>query len=329
MHLYKNSYLFYLFPLKIIINYLYIFIYYIIIDRSILKRKEAHRMNKLSLLILIIFAMLFFLSMLELPFSLLNINYQSFAKEKEYPIDTHNINISIVFDNYPFGSGLMTSWGFSCVIREREKSILFDTGGNGKILLSNMKKLGIDPGEIEIVVLSHIHGDHVGGFDEFLEQNSKVDVYLPQTFSYNFKEKVRNHGAKIYELQESTKISEDTYSTGVLGTGIKEQSLVMRTEQGIIVITGCAHPGIINIVKKAKDLLKEDVLLVMGGFHLMGQSQGSIEKIISQFRDLGVRFVGPCHCSGDTARQLFQREYAENYINIGVGKIIHLHELIK
>jgi 7,8-dihydropterin-6-yl-methyl-4-(beta-D-ribofuranosyl)aminobenzene 5'-phosphate synthase len=95
------------------------------------------------------------------------------------------------------------------------------------------------------------------------------------------------------------------------------------------VITGCAHPGIVNIVKKAKDLLKEDVLLVMGGFHLMGQSQGSIEKIISQFRDLGVSYVAPSHCSGDTTRQLFQKEYTENYINIGVGKTIHLHELIK
>lgn len=286
-------------------------------------------MSKLSLLIFLLFTILFVLPMIELPFSLLNINHQSFAKEKEYPINSQNISITVVFDNYPFESGLQTSWGVSCVIRGAEKSILFDTGGNGEILLSNMEKLRIDPGEIEIVALSHIHGDHVGGLNEFLEQNTKVDVYLPQTFPYNFKEKVRDYGAKIYEVQESTQICENTYSTGVLGIGIKEQSLIMRTNQGIIVITGCAHPGIVNIVKKAKDLLKEDVLLVMGGFHLMGQSQGSIEKIISQFRDLGVSYVAPSHCSGDTTRQLFQKEYTENYINIGVGKTIHLHELIK
>jgi 7,8-dihydropterin-6-yl-methyl-4-(beta-D-ribofuranosyl)aminobenzene 5'-phosphate synthase len=286
-------------------------------------------MNRLSVLILLIFTMFFILPMIELPFSLVNINHQSFAKEKEYPISSQNINITVVFDNYPFGLGLQTSWGFSCVIRGGEKTILFDTGGNGKILLSNMKKLGIDPREIEIVVLSHIHGDHVGGLDDFLEQNAEVDVYLPQAFPHNFKENARNYGAKIFEVQESTKICENTYSTGVLGMGIKEQALIVRTEQGVIVITGCAHPGIVNIVKKAKDLLREDLLLVMGGFHLMGQSQGSIEKIISQFRDLGVRLVGPCHCSGDTTRELFQKEYAENYINIGVGKTINLHELIK
>jgi len=287
-------------------------------------------LNRTNLLLLLILSLCFVWTISNLRFGPFNIGVgEVIAKENKNYINYQGIEITVIYDNYPFKPGLKTSWGFSCVVRGTEKTILFDTGGNGSILLSNMKKLEIDPQEIDLVVLSHIHGDHVGGLGDFLGQNAEVDVYLPQTFPHNFKENARNYGAKIFEVQESTKICENTYSTGVLGMGIKEQALIVRTEQGIIVITGCAHPGIVNIVKKAKDLLREDLLLVMGGFHLMGQSQGSIEKIISQFRNLGVHFVGPCHCSGDTNRQLFQKEYAENYINIGVGKIIHLHELIK
>ncbi len=285
-------------------------------------------MNRISLLLLLILTVCFVWAISNLHFGPFNIGVEEvIAKENKNHINSQGIEITVIYDNYLFKPGLKTSWGFSCVVKGTEKMILFDTGGNSSVLLSNMEKLEIDPKRIDLVVLSHIHGDHVGGLDDFLEQNAEVDVYLPQAFPRNFKEKVRNYGAKIFEVQENTKICENTYSTGVLGMGIKEQTLIVRTEQGIIVITGCAHPGIVNIVKKAKDLLKEDVLLVMGGFHLMGQSQGSIEKIISQFRNLGVHFVGPCHCSGDTTRQLFQREYDENYINIGVGKVIYYNEL--
>jgi 7,8-dihydropterin-6-yl-methyl-4-(beta-D-ribofuranosyl)aminobenzene 5'-phosphate synthase len=95
----------------------------------------------------------------------------------------------------------------------------------------------------------------------------------------------------------------------------------------LIVITGCAHPGIVKIVNKAKDLFKNTVLLVMGGFHLGGESKGEIENIISSFRKLGVSYVGPCHCSGDTARQLFKKEYGENFINVGVGRIVTMTDL--
>jgi 7,8-dihydropterin-6-yl-methyl-4-(beta-D-ribofuranosyl)aminobenzene 5'-phosphate synthase len=94
-----------------------------------------------------------------------------------------------------------------------------------------------------------------------------------------------------------------------------------------MVITGCAHPGIVKIVKAAKDLLKDDILLVMGGFHLEWASRRKIERIISTFKQLHVRYAGPCHCSGNKARSLFEKHFGKNYINIGAGKVITLADL--
>ena len=238
-----------------------------------------------------------------------------------------NLIIIVSYDNNPYKERLTTAWGFSCVIRGTEKTILFDTGGDGTIFLANMEELGISPKEIDLVVLSHIHGDHVGGLPGFLEKIPEVVVYLPKSFPKGFKDGLKEYGAKIVEVQEPLKICQGIYSTGELDTWIKEQSLVIHTEKGLILITGCVHPGIIKIVDKVKGLLKDDVLLIMGGFHLDGESKGEIEKLVSSFRKLGVKYVGPCHCSGDTARQLFKEEYGENFIDVGVGRVITINDL--
>ncbi|HHE48055.1 MAG TPA: MBL fold metallo-hydrolase, partial [Candidatus Acetothermia bacterium] len=94
--------------------------------------------------------------------------------------------LTILYDNYPFCPGLRTAWGFSCLVELGEQTILFDTGGSADILLSNMRALGIDPGRIQKVVLSHIHGDHVGGLFGLLEENNAVTVYLPACFPKEF-----------------------------------------------------------------------------------------------------------------------------------------------
>jgi len=123
------------------------------------------------------------------------------------------------------------------------------------------------------------------------------------------------------------KVCENVYSTGQLGKWIKEQSLIIRTNKGLIIISGCAHTGIVKIINTAKDLLKDDTLLVMGGFHLEWASKGKTEKIISAFRQLGLCYVGPCHGSGDKAKCLFEKHFGKNYINIGAGKVITMADL--
>jgi 7,8-dihydropterin-6-yl-methyl-4-(beta-D-ribofuranosyl)aminobenzene 5'-phosphate synthase len=238
-----------------------------------------------------------------------------------------DLTITVVYNNNPYKQGLQTAWGFSCVITGLEKTILFDTGGDGSILLGNMEKLAVEPNNIDIVVLSHIHGDHTGGLDGFLEKNSDVTIYLPKSFPKEFKDKATSCGSKIVEAEQSLKICENVYSTGELGRLIKEQSLIIRTDKGLIVITGCAHPGIVKIVNAAKNLSEDNILLVMGGFHLEWATKGKIEKIISAFKQIGVRYVGPSHCSGNKARSLFEKHFGENYIGVGVGKVINMTDL--
>jgi len=251
----------------------------------------------------------------------------------------YKMSITVTYDNNAYEQGLETAWGFSAFIAGTEKSILFDTGG-GRLLLDNMEKLAIEPDNVDMVVLSHIHPDHTGGLAGFLEKNSNVTVYLPVSFPRKFKNTAQDHGAKIVEVnpvrsktsisngvKKSLQICENVYSTGQLGRLIKEQSLIIRTGKGMVVITGCAHPGILSVVNTAKDLIKDDILLVMGGFHLEWASKGRIEKIISAFKQLGVRCVGPCHCSGHKARSLFEKHFGSSYINIGAGKVITLADL--
>lgn len=234
----------------------------------------------------------------------------------------NDLTIKVVYDNNPYADGLGTAWGFACVIIGADKTILFDTGGDGTLLLNNMKKLAIEPNSIDVVVLSHIHGDHTGGLASFLDRNPKPEVYVPISFPRKFKDNVRTYGAKVVEVTEPLKICEGVYSCGQLGTFIKEQSLVIQTKKGLIVVTGCAHPGIVKIVHAARDLVKDDILLVMGGFHLEWATKAKIEKIISAFKQLHVEYVGPCHCTGNKARSLFQKHFGNNYLNVGTGRVI-------
>jgi len=235
--------------------------------------------------------------------------------------------ITVVYDNHPFDNKLETGWGFSCLLSGFEKTILFDTGPDGPSLLRNMRKLAIAPESIDVVVLSHIHNDHTGGLESFLQKNPNVCIYLPKPFPEEFKDNIRACGAKMVEVEQSLEICGDVYSTGWLGRRIKEQALAIRTKKGVIVITGCAHPGIVNIVNKAKDLLRGDIFLVMGGFHLEWSLAGNIEKSISAFRRLNVQYVAPCHCTSQKAKHLFDEHFSEKYIDIGAGKIITIADL--
>lgn len=235
-----------------------------------------------------------------------------------------DVTITIVYDNNEYDKRLKTGWGFSCLVKLKDKNILFDTGGDSPTLLGNMEKLEIDPQKVDIIVLSHIHGDHVGGLSGILKTNPDAIVYIPKSFPNSFRDEIKSYGAKYVDVSGPARIFDGVYTNGELGTWIKEQSLIIKTEKGIVVITGCAHPGIVNIVKKAKEVTKENVYLVIGGFHLGSASDADLKQIINAFREMDVEKVGPCHCSGDRCRELFEEEYGNDFVEVGVGKIIKI-----
>lgn len=235
----------------------------------------------------------------------------------------HNgIKLTILFNNVPYDKHLTTAWGFSCLIQTPEKTILFDTGGDGDILLSNMKRLAIDPKKITSIVLSHIHGDHTGGLWRLLEENNNVTVYLPESFPERFKDEVKEMGARVVPVYKPIEIYKGVYSNGEMGVSIKEQSLVLRTGKGLVVVTGCAHPGIVAMVRHVKDWLKDRIYLVLGGFHLMGYSNDHIEKVIKELKGMRVEKIAPSHCTGQSAIYLFRKAWGEDFIDGGCGAVI-------
>jgi len=247
-------------------------------------------------------------------------------KKSDLKEDSNGIKITVIYDHYPFDDLLKTEWGFSCFIEGFEKRVLFDAPGDGEILLANMQKLKIDPKEIDTIFLSHDHQDHTGGLHDVLAQNKKVVVYLLKSFSRGIKNNIDNSGAEIVEITSPAYLCKQVATTGELGNGIKEQSLVLETEKGLVIITGCAHPGIVDIIKNVKEALEQSIYMVFGGFHLGTTSDADLKQIVEHFRRFGVEKVGPCHCSGERCRKLFLDEYRENFVDIGVGKVILVND---
>lgn len=228
------------------------------------------------------------------------------------------MKITITYNNIPFNSRLQPDWGFSAYVEGLSKNILFDTGANGNILLSNMSILGIKPSEVDIIFFSHHHWDHTGGAEAFLKKNPDVTIYLLSSFSDMFK----NYNKVICDNPEE--IMDGVFSTGKMGTSIEEHSLIVNTDRGYVVITGCSHSNVANIVEKAKEVTGGDIYLIIGGFHMAGFSETALKSVIDRFRNASVEKVAPSHCTGETALQLFREEYKGNYIETGVGSVLEI-----
>ncbi len=234
------------------------------------------------------------------------------------------LSITILYDNNPGQAGLATDWGFSCLIRADEHALLFDTGGDGKLLLANMKKLGIEPAQVKSVFLSHHHRDHIGGLNEFLARQADVDVFYPATMGDDFTERIRRAGARPMVVTASTMIAPGLYTTGVMGVEIPEQALVADTPTGSVVVAGCAHPGIALMVQKARTIVPGPVRLTLGGFHLFRMNEAQQRTTAAALQATGVQKIAPCHCSGDKAREVFKLVFGDNYLAVGVGSRLDL-----
>jgi len=241
------------------------------------------------------------------------------------PGEVNTVKISIVFNNMAVREDLGYGWGMAAYIEGYEKDILFDTGENGRVLIENMKKLGLNPQNVDVVVLSHEHYDHVGGLMEFLSLNSDVDVFLLKEFSSEIKEKIKKTGARVIETHEGQEIVRDVFVTGALGKSIPEQALYMKTDSGIVIITGCSHPGIVNIVEKVKKLTSGDkIYLLSGGFHLMNSKEKETREIGEKLREIGVKKMAASHCTGEKAVQIFKEMWKDDFIPGGRGAVFEI-----
>ena len=212
------------------------------------------------------------------------------------------MKITILYDNTVFKSDLKSDWGFSCLVETHNRTILFDTGSNGSILLANMKKLDIDPLSIDEVFISHSHFDHIGGLSAFLNENNNVRIYVPVSLRG-----IRN-AKEIINVDKPVKLHENIFSTGELDH--MEQSMAVKTDKGLVLIVGCSHPKMENILKAASQFGK--VQAIIGGLH--GFSEFEL------FNDFTL--ICPAHCTQHIAE--IKSLYPEKYIEGGAGKIIEI-----
>jgi 7,8-dihydropterin-6-yl-methyl-4-(beta-D-ribofuranosyl)aminobenzene 5'-phosphate synthase len=244
------------------------------------------------------------------------------------PADIKNIKFTVLYDNVPYDKSLTADWGFSCCIEGIDKTILFDAGKHDKTLMTNISKLNLNPRAINELVISHDHEDHIAGVKTFLKSNPDTNVSLIKSFRSSFKKTVKKLGASVTEIDKPVVISSNCISTGELTNFTKnEHSLAILTNAGVIIITGCAHPGVIDIVERTKLITNSEVLLLMGGFHLLQENSSSTKKIARSLKDLGVGFVAPSHCSGGEASRSFAEVFGNRYLDSGVGRIVTSNDI--
>ncbi len=223
------------------------------------------------------------------------------------------MKLTIVYDNevYVQNEKLTPGWGFSCLIEAKGRKILFDTGWDGGVLVSNLENLGHYPKNIDLIVLSHQHWDHIGGLNHILDASSNIEVYVPKSFSRHLKNEIKSR-AKLIEVSGGREICQDVYTTGEIGTKVVEQSMVIKTSKGFLVVTGCAHPGVEVILNEASKMGR--VYGLIGGLHNFKQ--------LSLLKNLKLIVASHCTRYKNDISKAFPNSFEEG----GVGKKITIDE---
>ena len=234
-------------------------------------------------------------------------------------IGSNDVFIAILVDNDPYVPGLKTAWGISVYIEAYGKRILFDTGPSPEVLKYNSELMGIDLSKLDAVVISHEHGDHVGGLPYVAQVVKRVLTYIPQGASLTLWNMVARLGLKPVVIASSTEIFPNIYVIGPLYGPPYEEALAINTRYGLVIIVGCSHPGVVNIVKKAIEVTHEKPYLIIGGFHLIGEEHSKIREVADELVSLSVKKVCPTHCSGEYIKEYMKEKYPNIYFRCGVG----------
>ena len=267
--------------------------------------------------------------------------------------------ITVLYDAFGKDASMKKDWGYAALVEYGGKRILFDTGDNPEIFSQNVKAKGVDLTKLDFVVMSHRHGDHMGGMDYLLSVNPKVKIYapkenfgvygfsLPSTF-YRKDEslppeqryfdgsppEVMKFGsawpnANFELVDKTTGITPGFHLIALVSDKpatleLKELSLAMDTPDGMVIVVGCAHPGIDRFVEAATAINKR-IHLVTGGFHLVVAKDPDIEKITTALRDTyHVDYVAPGHCTGEPTFTALKRAFGDHYLYAGLGTTMTL-----
>jgi 7,8-dihydropterin-6-yl-methyl-4-(beta-D-ribofuranosyl)aminobenzene 5'-phosphate synthase len=267
--------------------------------------------------------------------------------------------ITILYDAFGKNSAMHKDWGYAAFIEYGGKRILFDTGNNPDILAENAKVSGIDLTKLDFVVMSHRHGDHMGGLSYLLRVNPKVLIYAPResfgVYGANLPSSFYRKdaslppdrryydgappafmqfgsawpGANFQLIDRNTEIAPDiqllTLVSDKPGTlELRELSLAINTPDGLIIIVGCSHPGIDKITELATTI-NPHIHFIVGGFHLVVAPDPEVDRIVTTLHDrFKVDYIAPGHCTGEPAFTSLQKAFGNHYVYAGLGQTLKL-----
>lgn len=238
------------------------------------------------------------------------------------------VRLTVVYDNVGSAPGLRGDWGFSCLVEREGRRILFDTGRDPATLMTNLRALGVSPESLDAVVISHAHADHTGGLAALRAEVPGLRVYVP--FAPGTAAMQDMPGGDLVHIEQATQVAPGMVVARPLpaGDGLVETAIVVTTQQGLAVITGCAHPGIVAMVVEARRAAGEqgldarEVSLVMGGFHLRGLTADRLGSVVRDLQKLGVQRIAPSHCTGDAAVSALSAAFGPRVLKCGLGSIV-------
>lgn len=270
--------------------------------------------------------------------------------------------ITVLYDAFGKSSDMQKDWGYAALVEYAGKRILFDTGNNPEILAHNAQAKGVDLSKLDFVVMSHRHGDHMGGLSYVLKANPSVKIYAPKEgfgvygadLPGNFYRKDAGlpteqryfdgappdilrfgsawPGANFQLVDKNTEIAPGVHLIALVsdkpGTlELRELSLAINTPEGIVLVVGCSHPGIDKIATAAS-AINPRIHLIAGGFHLVTAGDSDIDKIATTLHDqFKVDYIAPGHCTGEPAFAALKKAFTDRYLYAGLGTTLPLSKL--
>jgi 7,8-dihydropterin-6-yl-methyl-4-(beta-D-ribofuranosyl)aminobenzene 5'-phosphate synthase len=268
--------------------------------------------------------------------------------------------VTILYDSFGKNPSLTMDWGFAALVEYGGKRILFDTGNNAKIFEHNVKAVGVDLGNLDFVVMSHRHGDHMGGLAYLLKVNPAVKIYAPKERSGVYGDDQPSStwyrkdaslpaeqryysgappeiihmgeawpGANFQLIDRNTEIAPGMYLIALVsdrpGTlELHELSLAIRTPDGLVLVVGCSHPGVEHIVQEAT-AINPHINILFGGLHQIQAPDPEVERIATvlhnQYR---LERVAPGHCTGEPEFGALKKTFGDHYVYAGAGSVVDL-----